>query len=173
MLCVSFHSHWSIHAGVTVRQHPIRVKIDDFFPVRPYNLTKDLKHNNTPLLCYSKLCASFHSHLWIQNWNNSPETLDLDQNRRFFVPCDLEIWRMSSKNNMAPLQCYFRLCVSFHSHWWIQTGVKVRKRPIWVKIGDCFVLTFVTLAFDLWPRPFAWTSLLTMVINLGHVMIRW
>ena len=53
---------------------------------------------------------------------------------RFLEPCDLEIWRMTFKNNRAPLLCYFKLCASFRSHWWIQTGVTVWKRPIWVKL---------------------------------------
>ena len=57
----------------------------------------------------------------------------LDLNHRFFSPCDLEIWWMTPKNNRAPLLCYFKLFASFHSRWWIQTGVTVRKRPIWVK----------------------------------------
>ena len=70
------------------------------------------------------------------NWNYSPETPNLGQIRRFLEPCDLEIWRMTFKNNRAPLLCYFKLCAAFHSHWWIQTGVTVRKRPIWVKFGD-------------------------------------
>ena len=60
----------------------------------------------------------------------------MGQNWRFLVPCDLEIWWMTLKNNRAPLLCYFKLCASFRSHWWIQTGVTVRKRPIWVKIDD-------------------------------------
>ena len=30
---------------------------------------------------------------------------------------------MTLKNNRAPLQCYFKLCASFRSHWWFQTGV--------------------------------------------------
>ena len=67
----------------------------------------------------------------------------------FFLPCDLEIWLMTFKNNRAPLLCYFKLCASFRSHWWIQTGVTVRKRPIWVKIDDFF--SHVTLKFDEWP----------------------
>ena len=29
---------------------------------------------------------------------------------------DLEIWRMTLKNNRAPLLCYFKLCASFRSH---------------------------------------------------------
>ena len=75
--------------------------------------------------------------------------LKLDSNRRFFSPCDLEIWWMSPKNNRAPLLCYFKLFASFRSHWWIQTGVTVRKRLIWVKIDDSF--SRVTLKFDGWP----------------------
>ena len=59
-------------------------------------------------------------------------------NRWFFQPCDLEILRMTLENNRAPFLCYFKLCASFRSHWWIQTGVKVRKRPICVKLDDFF-----------------------------------
>ena len=70
------------------------------------------------------------------NWSYSPETPNLGQIRRFLEPGDLEIWRMTLKNNRAPLLCYFKLCAAFHSHWWIQTGVTVRKRPIWVKFCD-------------------------------------
>ena len=70
------------------------------------------------------------------NWSYSPETPNLGQIRRFLELCDLEISRMTFKNYRAPLLCYFKLCAAFHSHWWIQTGVTVRKRPIWVKFGD-------------------------------------
>ena len=83
------------------------------------------------------------------NWSYSPETPNSDQNRRFFVPCDLEIWRMTLKNNRAPLLGCFKLCASFHSHHWIQTGVTVRKHIIWVKIDDLF--SRVTLKFERWP----------------------
>ena len=57
-----------------------------------------------------------------------------------FVPCDLEIWHTNLKNNRAPLLNYFKLCASFRNHWWIETGVAVRKRQICVKIGDFFCL---------------------------------
>ena len=76
---------------------------------------------------------------------------------------------MTLKNNRAPLLCCFQLCAWFHCHMWIQTGVRVRKRLSWV-------LTSVTLTFDLWPWPFAWTSLLTMVHVItpeNLMMIRW
>ena len=74
---------------------------------------------------------------------------NLGQNGWFFAPCDLDIWHKTFKNNRAPLLCYFELCASFHSHWWIQTGVTLRKCPIWVKIDDFF--SCVTLKFDGWP----------------------
>ena len=70
------------------------------------------------------------------NWSYSPETPNLGQIRRFLESCDLAIWRMTFKNNRAPLLCYFKLCAAFRTHWWIQTGVTVRKRPIWVKFDD-------------------------------------
>ena len=75
-----------------------------------------------------------------------------------FVPCDLEIWWMTLKNNRAPLLSNIKLCASFHHHMWIQTGITVRKRLNGV-------MTSVTLTFDIWPWPFAWTSRLSMVIT--------
>ena len=50
---------------------------------------------------------------------------------------------------------------------WIQTWVTVRKRLSWV-------VTSVTLTFDLWPWPFAWTLLWSLVIPpWNFMMIRW
>ena len=82
------------------------------------------------------------------SWSYSPETPNLGQNRWFFEPCDLAIWHMTFQNNRAPLLCYFKLCASFRSHWWIQTSITVRKRPIWVKFDD--FKSRATLKFDGW-----------------------
>ena len=74
---------------------------------------------------------------------------------------------MTSKNNRAPLLSIIKLYASFHHHMWIQTWVTVRKLLSWV-------LTSVTLTFDLWPWPFAWTSLLSwVIIPENFMMIRW
>ena len=149
-LCASFQSHQWIQTGVTVWKRSIRVKISNFFV--PCDLEiwwMTLKSNRAPLLCYFKLYASFHSHRVIQTKvavRKQSIQVKIDD---FFVPCDLEIWRMTLKNNRAPLLHYFKLGVSFHSHWWIQPGVTVRKCPIWVKIGAFF--SRVTLKFDRWP----------------------
>ena len=59
---------------------------------------------------------------------------------RFFSPCDLEIWWMTSKNNRALLLYYVKLCASFQIHPWSQAWVTVRKRSNRVKIGDFFAL---------------------------------
>ena len=83
------------------------------------------------------------------NWSCCPETPNLGQIRWFLEPCDLEIWRMTLKNNRAPLLCYFKLYAPFRSHGWIQAGVRVRKHPIWVNIDDFF--SRVTLQYDVWP----------------------
>ena len=83
------------------------------------------------------------------NWSYNPEMLNSGKNGWFFVPCDLEIWWMTLKNNRAPLLCYFTLSASFRSHRSIQPGVTVRKRQIWVKISH--FLSRVTLKFDRWP----------------------
>ena len=98
--------------------------------------------------------------------------LKLDLNRPFFSQCDLEIWWMTPKNNRAPLLCYFKFFASFCSHWWIQTGVTVRKRLIWVKINTFF--SRVTLKFDGWPSKtighlfYATSSLLHHFVAIGE-----
>ena len=100
------------------------------------------------------------------NWSYSPETPNLGQILHFLEPCDLQIWRMTLINNRAPLLSIIKLYASFHHHMWIQTRVTVRKRLSWV-------LTSVTLTFDLWPWPFAWTSLLSLVITSENFMMIW
>ena len=101
------------------------------------------------------------------NLSYNPETPNLGQIQRFLAPCDLEIWRMTLKNNRAPLLSNIKLYVSFHYHMWIQTGVTVRKRFSWV-------VTSVTLSFDLWAWPFAWTLPWSLVITPENFMlIRW
>ena len=69
--------------------------------------------------------------------------LKLDSNRRFFARVTLKI------DGWPRLLYYIKLCVSFQIHQWIQTGVTVRKQPIWVKFDDFF--SRVTLQFGLRP----------------------
>ena len=177
-LCASFCSLWRIPSGITVRKCPIWIKLDDLFSrvtlkfdtwpltrqiwgiwkLRPayspetpnlgqngwcfvtYDLEiwrMTLENNRASLLCSFKLCATFHSHWWIKTgvtvWKCPFGSIQW-----FLEPCDLKIWRMTLKNNRAPLLCYFKLYASFRSHRWNKAGVTVRKRRIWVKIYEFF-----------------------------------
>ena len=148
---------------VTVRKCSIWVKIGDFLSC------VTLKFDRWPwkTIGHPFYAASSFVHHFIAigefKLSYSPETLNLGQNWRFIVPCDLEIWRMTLKNYRAPLLCCFKLYASFHSHWWIQTKVTVRKHPIWVKINDLF--SRVTLKFDGWPSK---TILYTTMSFVHH-----
>ena len=139
-LFASFRSHWWIQTGVTVWKRLIWVKIDTFFS------RVTLKFDGWPSKTIGHLFYATSSFvlqfvaigelkLELQSGNAQPgsNAKVIHQIRRFLEPCDLEIWQMTLKNNRAPLLCYFKLCASFRSHWWNQTGVRVRKRPIWVK----------------------------------------
>ena len=120
--------------------------------------------------------------------------------------------------NMSWRTCVVKQIQSNPIHLWIQTGVTVQKRPIWVKIGESFCplwpwhltydlekqqdtssmllqalciissqyvnsnwsynpetakLTFDLCDLDLWPWPFAWISLLSLLITPENFMIRW
>ena len=54
-----------------------------------------LENNRAPSpILHQALCIISNPSM-NSNWNYSPETLNLGQNRQFFVPCDLEIWQMT------------------------------------------------------------------------------
>ena len=137
-----------------------------FRAVSPWNLTDDLEKKGTSSMLLQALCIISYP-LVNSNWSYSPEKPNLGQIRRFLEPCDLEIWQLTLKNNRAPPLSNIKLYVSFHHHMWIQTGVTVQKLLRWV-------VTSVTLTFDLWPWPFAWTLPWSLVITPEHfMMIRW
>ena len=107
-----------------------------------------LKNKRAPLLCYFKLFASFRNHWWIQTWDTVRKLSIWVPIKDLFSRVTLQIDRWPWKNG-ASLVCYFKRCASFCSYWWLQTGVTVRERLIWVKISDYF--SRVTLQFDGWP----------------------
>ena len=75
------------------------------------------KKNRSLLLYYvSQALCIIQNPLVNSNWSYSPETPNSGWNWQYFVPCDLEIWQKTLKNNRAPLLCCFKLCASFHSH---------------------------------------------------------
>ena len=83
------------------------------------------------------------------NWSYTPETLNSGQNRRFLSLVTLKIdgWPWKTIGHL------FYTTSSFVHHFKsigeFKLELKVRKRSIWVKIGN--FLSRVTLKFDGWP----------------------
>ena len=134
-LCASFQSHGWIQTAVTVRKRSIRVKIRDFLS------RVTLKCDRWPWKTIRHLfyvASSFvHNFIAISEYKLESQSgnAQFGSKSTVFVPCDIEMWQMTLTNNRAHLRCYFKLCASFRSHWWIETWVTVRKRIIWIKIG--------------------------------------
>ena len=157
-LCVSIRSHLSIQTGVTVRKRQIWVKISHFlscvtmkFDRWPWKTIGHLFYATSSLVHHFIAICEFKVEL--QSGNSQ-----FGSKLAIFDPCDLEIWRMTLKNNRAPLLCFFKLCASFHSHLWIQNGATVQKHQIWVKIGHFCLVWPWNLAEDLETHLFYATS---------------
>ena len=152
-----------------------------------WNLTDDLaKHYSTSSVLHQAVCII--SKPWVNlNWSYSPETLNLGQDRWFFVLCNLEIWWMTLKNNRAPLLCCFKLCASLHSHqWiqievtvqkiklcasfqsqlWVQASVTVRKCSIWVKISFFFCSVWLWNLMDDLEKQYGTASILHQALHI-------
>ena len=110
-LCLSFQIHWWIETEVTVRKRSIRVKIGDFLSCVtlkldgwPWKTIGHLFYTTLSFVHHFKSIGEFK--LELQSGNAQFGSISAI----FFVPCDLVIWRMTSKNNRAPLLCCFKLC---------------------------------------------------------------
>ena len=115
-LCASFQSHRWIQTGVTVRKRSIWVKIGDFFFPCDLKIWRMTLRNNRHIFSTTSsfvlhFIAIYQFKMELQSGNTK-----FGSKSAIFVPCDLEIWRMTLKNNRAPFLCYFKLSVSFHSH---------------------------------------------------------
>ena len=132
----SFQNHGWIQTTVTARKRSIRVKIGDF--LSRVTLKFDGWHWKTIGHIFYVSSSLVHHSIAIIEYKRELQSgnAQFGSKSMFFVRCDLKIWQMTLRNNTAPLLCYFKLCASFRSHWWIHTGVTVRKLPIWVTIYD-------------------------------------
>ena len=114
----SFQIHRWNHTVVTVRKRSIRVKIGDFlscmtlkFDGWPWKTIGHLFNTTSSFVQHFKAIGI--SKLELQSGNSQ-----LGSKLVFFVPLDLENWRMTLKHNRAPLLYYIKLCASLHSHRW-------------------------------------------------------
>ena len=120
-----------------------------------------LKNNRAPVLCYFKLCESFHSHQSYQTgvtdqkhpiWDKIGDILSC-------VTVKFDAWPWETIGHL------FYATSSFVQHF---IAISEFKLELWsgkAWIGSKFALTSVTLTFDLGPWPFAWKSILSMVFS--------
>ena len=132
-------------------------KLAIFCPLWPWNCTDDIPKSMRHL--FYDTSSFMHCFVTISDfklelvWKLS----DWVENQRSFAQFDLLIWQMTLKNNTAPLRCCFKFCVSFRSHWSLQTGVTVQKRPNWGKIS------FDLCDLDLWHLTLTYCMGITFV----------
>ena len=62
--------------------------------------------NNRVLFCSTLSLCIISKPSVNSNWSYDPGTLISGQNWRFFIPCDIEIWGKTLKNNRATFLCY-------------------------------------------------------------------
>ena len=119
------------------------------------------KNNRAPLLCY----FVYHS-IAICEFTLEVQSGNAQFGTTSMIFC--HVWPWNLMDDLEKQKSTFSmLSASFHCHMSIRNGVMVWKCPNWGKI----FLTSVTLTLDLWPRPFAWTSLLSMVITPENLMM--
>ena len=142
-LCASFQIHWWIQTGFTVQKRSIRVEIGDMlsrvtlkFDGWPWKTIGHFFYAASSFVQHFVPIGEFKLELQSRNAQSGSNSTIFRAVRPWNLTDDLEIWRMTLQNNRAPLLCYFKLCAAFRTHWWIQTGVTGRKRPIWVKFND-------------------------------------
>ena len=116
-LCASFHIHRWSQTWVTVRKRSIRVKIGDFLSRMPlkfdewlWKTTRHLFYTTLSFVHHFKAMGEFK--LQLQSGN-----AQFGSKSAFFVPCDLQMWRITLKIKRAPLLCCFKLRASCHCHW--------------------------------------------------------
>ena len=112
-LCASFQIHQWSQTWVTVRKRSIRIKIGGFFLSCvtlefggwPWNTIGHLINATLSFVQHFKVIGVFKMELQYGN----PQ---FASKMAFLVPCALENWRMTFKNNRAPLLCCFCvLCI--------------------------------------------------------------
>ena len=138
-----FNSIGEFNLELQSRNTQFTSKLAIFCPVWPLNLLDDLEKQKGHLF-YAMLSFVHHFKaigifkLKLQSGNAQFGS----KSAIFWLVWPWNLMDDFVKNNRAPILCCFKLCASFHSHQWTLTGVTVRKRPIWVKIDDFFLVVW-------------------------------
>ena len=81
----------------------------------------------------------------------------------FFVPCEPQIWRMTSKNNRESLLCYFKHCVWFHSICEFKLELQSGNAEFRLKSAN-----FVRFDLKVWPWKTIWHLFYAAVSFVHH-----
>ena len=114
-LCASFQTHWWIQTAVTVQKRSIWVKIGNFlsfvtlkFDGWPWQTIGHLFYATSSFVNHFKAIVELKL-----EWQSG--NAQFRSKSEISVTCDLEISRMTLKNNRAPLLCYFTIWASFEN----------------------------------------------------------
>ena len=133
--------------------------IGHFFLCKPHvhahlfgitNITPMINHTTIGIWCQHDLSHTSNNCLLTYNKANLRDLiaatslvtlyLKLDSNRRFFSPCDLQIWLITLTNYRAPLLSYSSFVHHIKAIGEFEVGVTVWKCSMRVKISNFFVL---------------------------------
>ena len=135
----------------------------------------------------SELLTATRGNIFVKwDYSNSiyiTETPNLGQNRICFLPCDLEIWRLTLHHIIAIGQFKLEL-QSGNTKFGCKSTIFV---PCDLEFGDDlannmsygpktarFIFHLCDLTYEPWPWPFAWTSPLSVAMTAANFMIiRW
>ena len=122
--CIKQLVYWSCH------KTPCKLPINSFLSICSL-------HSIRQITCYILWNKQGKSE-GFDSWDRPSNLTQIGFESSIFQPVWPRNLMDDPKNNRAPLLYYIKFCASFQIHQWIQTGVTVRKRPIWVKI-DIFL----------------------------------
>ena len=146
----SFQIHWWIQTGVTVWKCSIRVKIGNFLSlvtlkinVWPWKTIGYLFYTKSSFVHHFKSIAE--SQTWVTAWKHSSRVKIGD----FFVPHDLENWRMTLKT----IRHLSYAASTFVHHFTANGEFKLELQSGNAQFGSKSTIFFscVTLKFDGWP----------------------
>ena len=155
-LCASFHSHQWIQTKVTVRKCLIRVKIGNFlsrvtlkFDGWPWKTIGHFFYVASSILHHFIAISEFK--LELQSGN-----AQFESKSAFFVPCDLEIWRMTLKNQQGTSSKQHQaLCIISSSY----------VNSNWIYSPETAKLGYDLCDLDLWPLTLTFCMDVTFVIG--------
>ena len=171
-LCAWFCSRQWIPTGVTVWKRSIRSKLMIFFAMWPWNFMNDLDKTIGYLL-YATVSFVHHFvamgelklELYFRNAEFRSKLFWFFLSR---VTLIFDRWPWKT------IRRFFYTTLRSVHHFATIIKFKLQFVLGHAQIGAKFVLTSMTFSFDFWPWPFAWTSLLPLVITFEtFTMILW